>query len=114
MLEAGEPGNSDSFTRAFDWLLAREITEVRGDWAWRRADAPIGGWPFQYNNAHYPDVDDSAVVVMAMARAGSAGSNPAQERAAKWIIALPTRNGGLGAFDPGQPFRDLTPHPPHP
>src|SRR3546814_4775319 len=55
MLEAGEPGNSDSFTRAFDWLLAREITEVRGDWAWRRADAPIGGWPFQYNHAHYPD-----------------------------------------------------------
>jgi squalene-hopene/tetraprenyl-beta-curcumene cyclase len=107
MLEAGEPGDSDTFTRAFDWLLEREITEVRGDWAWRRADAPIGGWPFQYNNAHYPDVDDTAVVVLAMDRAGSDASKPAMERAAKWIIAMQSRNGGWGAFDADNAFEYL-------
>src|SRR3546814_11168696 len=62
-------------------------------------------WPFQYNNAHYPDVDDSAVVVMAMDRAGSAVSKPAMERAAKWIIAMQSRNGGWGAFDADNAFR---------
>lgn len=107
MLEAGEPGDSDVFTRAFDWLLEREITEVRGDWAWRRADAPIGGWPFQYNNAHYPDVDDTAVVVMAMDRAGSEASKPAMERAAKWVIAMQSKNGGWGAFDADNEFQYL-------
>jgi len=107
MLEAGEPGDSDTFTQAFDWLLAREITEVRGDWAWRRAEAPVGGWPFQYNNAHYPDVDDTAVVVMAMDRAGSEASKPAMERAAKWIIAMQSKNGGWGAFDADNAFEYL-------
>ncbi|MGF1630796.1 MAG: squalene--hopene cyclase [Kiloniellaceae bacterium] len=107
MLEAGEPGASDTFTKAFDWLLEREITQVRGDWAWRRADAPIGGWPFQYNNAHYPDVDDTAVVVLAMDRAGSEASKPAMERAAKWIIAMQSKNGGWGAFDADNSFEYL-------
>src|SRR3546814_9783271 len=62
---------------------------------------------FQYNNAHYPDVDDSAVVVMAMDRAGSAVSKPAMERAAKWIIAMQSRNGGWGAFDADNAFEYL-------
>jgi squalene-hopene/tetraprenyl-beta-curcumene cyclase len=104
MLEAGEPGDSDTFTRAFDWLLEREITEVRGDWAWRRAEAPVGGWPFQYNNAHYPDVDDTAVVVMAMDRAGSEASKGAMTRAAAWVIAMQSKNGGWGAFDADNAF----------
>jgi squalene-hopene/tetraprenyl-beta-curcumene cyclase len=107
MLEAGEPGDSDTFTRAFDWMLEREITEVRGDWAWRRAEAPIGGWPFQYNNAHYPDVDDTAVVVLAMDRAGSEASKGAMERAAKWVIAMQSKNGGWGAFDADNAFEYL-------
>ena len=107
MLEAGEPGASDTFTRAFDWLLEREITEVRGDWAWRRADAPVGGWPFQYNNAHYPDVDDTAVVVLAMDRAGSVASKPAMARAAEWVIAMQSKNGGWGAFDADNAFQYL-------
>src|SRR3546814_18211433 len=66
---------------------------------------------FQYNNAHYPDVDDSAVVVMAMDRAGSAVSKPAMERAAKWIIAMQSRNGGWGAFDAETAFAYLHPIP---
>ncbi|MEQ8356217.1 MAG: squalene--hopene cyclase [Kiloniellaceae bacterium] len=107
MLEAGEPGDSDTFTRAFDWLLEREIVEVRGDWAWRRAKAPVGGWPFQYNNAHYPDVDDTAVVVLAMDRAGSAASKGAMARAVDWVVAMQSKNGGWGAFDADNAFEYL-------
>ncbi len=104
LLETGEAGDSDTFDRAFDWLLQREITEVRGDWAWRRPNAPAGGWPFQYQNAHYPDVDDTAVVVMAMDRAGSEASKEAMERAARWIIAMQSKNGGWGSFDADNAF----------
>src|SRR3546814_20175610 len=66
MLEAGEPGNSDRFTRAFDWLLAREITDVRGHCARRRAHAPIGGRPFPHNHATYPAIAPPAAPPRAM------------------------------------------------
>ena len=110
VLEAGDSGASDdpsaadTVTRAFDWLLQREITEVRGDWAWRRPKAPPGGWPFQYQNAHYPDVDDTAVVVMAMDRARSETCGDAMERATQWIIAMQSKNGGWGSFDADNAF----------
>ena len=107
LLEAGEPGDSKAMTGAIDWMLEREIKEVRGDWAWRRPDAPPGGWPFQYRNAHYPDVDDTAVVVMAMDRAKSEASQGAMERAATWIVAMQSKNGGWGSFDADNAFEYL-------
>ena len=62
-----------------------------------------GGWAFQYANAHYPDLDDTAVVVMAMDRAAMAagGSHTATpSRAAReWVEGLQSKNGGWGAFD---------------
>jgi squalene-hopene/tetraprenyl-beta-curcumene cyclase len=62
-----------------------------------------GGWAFQYNNAHYPDLDDTAVVVMAMDRARANGSNRSFDapvaRAREWVLGLQSRNGGWAAFD---------------
>ena len=55
--------------KGLDWLQAKQILDVKGDWAAARPDVRPGGWAFQYNNAHYPDVDDTAVVAMAMDRA---------------------------------------------
>ena len=55
--------------RALEWLKRRQVLDVKGDWAEERPDVRPGGWAFQYNNAHYPDLDDTAVVVMAMDRA---------------------------------------------
>ena len=76
---------------------------MRGDWIARRPDVRPGGWAFQYANPHYPDVDDTAVVVMAMARAqagdGKREFDPAIARAREWIIGLQSRNGAWGAFD---------------
>ena len=52
-----------------DWLVPLQVLDVEGDWAARRPDVRPGGWAFQYANPHYPDVDDTAVVAMAMDRA---------------------------------------------
>ncbi len=77
---------------------------MKGDWAEERPDVRPGGWAFQYNNAYYPDLDDTAVVVMALDRAGKDSSpNAAHDmpiaRGAEWVEGLQSRNGGWGAFD---------------
>ena len=100
LLEAGEPADGETMTRAYGWLLEREITGTDGDWSWRRPDLAPGGWAFQYWNDHYPDVDDTAVVVMALDRAKVAGHRDTIERATRWVIGMQSSNGGWGAFDP--------------
>ena len=100
LLEAGEDPADPAMQRAIDWLLEREITETRGDWIVRRPDLNPSGWAFQYRNAHYPDVDDTAVVVMALDRAGDPRCRPAIERASEWIIGMQSSDGGWGAFEP--------------
>ncbi|WP_416899448.1 MAG: squalene--hopene cyclase [Minwuia sp.] len=99
LLEAGEAPDSPAMLQAADWLLEREITDVTGDWVWKRPDLKPGGWAFEYWNDHYPDVDDTAVVVMALHRMDAAKYGPAIERAANWIIGMQSANGGWGAFD---------------
>ena len=99
LLEAGEDPDGPVLQKATDWLLEREITETVGDWAWRRPGLKPGGWAFQYWNNYYPDVDDTAVVVMALDRAGDPRSRPAIERATDWILGMQSSNGGWGAFD---------------
>lgn len=99
LLEAGEDPDGAALQGAIDWLLAREIRDVAGDWTWRRPGLAPGGWAFQYRNDHYPDVDDTAVVVMALDRAGDPRARPAIERATDWILGMQSSNGGWGAFD---------------
>lgn len=99
MLEAGADPDSPPLQKAIDWLLEREITDVVGDWAWQRPGLQPGGWAFQYRNDYYPDVDDTAVVVMALDRAGDPRCRAAIERATDWILGMQSSNGGWGAFD---------------
>ena len=99
MLEAGEDPDAPRMQGAIDWLLEREITETVGDWSWRRPGIQPGGWAFQYWNDYYPDVDDTAVVVMALDRAGDPRCRPAIERATDWVLGMQSSNGGWGAFD---------------
>ncbi|WP_296612929.1 squalene--hopene cyclase [Sphingomonas sp.] len=98
MLEAGGEANIASADAALDWLKPRQVLEVMGDWAEERPGVRAGGWAFQYNNAHYPDLDDTAVVVMAMDRAGTADRMPI-DRGVEWTVGLQSKNGGWGAFD---------------
>jgi len=81
------------------WLVDRQVTELRGDWAQTRPDATPGGWAFQYENAHYPDVDDTAVVGMLLHRNGDPAHAGSVARAREWILGMQSANGGWGAFD---------------
>ena len=82
------------------------MLDVNGDWAAQRPDVRPGGWAFQYANPHYPDLDDTAVVVMAMDRADRGAHRRAGRHAerrspglANGSTGLQSRNGGWGAFD---------------
>jgi squalene-hopene/tetraprenyl-beta-curcumene cyclase len=102
MLEAGGAANERSAIAALDWLKPLQELDVKGDWADVKPAVRPGGWAFQYANAHYPDLDDTAVVVMAMARArGLAGDrfDEAVARGTEWTVGLQSRDGGWGAFD---------------
>ncbi len=89
--------------RGLAWLQPLQVLDVKGDWAFQKPDVRPGGWAFQYNNAHYPDLDDTAVVVMAMdrtrAKTGTARYDEAIARAREWVVGLQSRNGGWAAFD---------------
>ncbi len=81
------------------WLRARQINDVVGDWARQRPNLPPGGWAFQYENPHYPDVDDTAVVAMLLHREDPETHAEAISRAAIWILGMQCKDGGWGAFD---------------
>ena len=99
MLESGLTKDDPILAKANEWLLGRQIFEVQGDWAANRGHVRPGGWAFQYWNDYYPDVDDTAVVVMALHRADPEKYREAIERGAEWIIGMQSINGGWGAFD---------------
>lgn len=111
LMEAGGAAEHEAVERGLHWLLGREIREVRGDWSWKRPDLQPGGWAFQYENAHYPDVDDTAVVVLAMDRHraanGGAALDGAIQRATDWTLGMQSRGGGWGAFDADNTFHYL-------
>ena len=97
LLESG--GDHVRLEKACDWLVSKQILNVVGDWAEGRPGVRPGGWAFQYNNDYYPDVDDTAVVVMALDRQDRVKYREAIERGAEWIFGLQSKNGGWGAFD---------------
>ena len=87
------------------WLLEKQIVDVAGDWTVRRPGLRPGGWAFQYENPHYPDVDDTAVVGMLLARNGDPAYAGSIARAREWIIGMQSKgggrfDGGWGAFEP--------------
>jgi squalene-hopene/tetraprenyl-beta-curcumene cyclase len=103
LLEVGGDRAVAHARKALDWLMPRQVLDVRGDWVARRPALRPGGWAFQYANPHYPDVDDTAVVTMAMDRAQSVAAQTdyrrSIERAREWIVGMQSGNGAWGAFD---------------
>jgi squalene-hopene/tetraprenyl-beta-curcumene cyclase len=103
LLETGGEAALPPAKQALDWLLPRQVLDIKGDWAVKRPDLRPGGWAFQYNNDYYPDLDDTAVVVMAMDRARRASQgaeyDEAIARGREWIKGMQSRDGGWAAFD---------------
>ena len=108
LLEVGGEHAVAQVKRGLDWLTPKQILDVRGDWIARRPDLRPGGWAFQYANAHYPDVDDTAVVAMAMDRvqnlSGGKDFDASLARAKEWILGMQSANGAWGAFDADNEF----------
>jgi squalene-hopene/tetraprenyl-beta-curcumene cyclase len=101
LADAGEPGDSEEVETAVRWLLDKEVRRA-GDWSKTVRGVEPGGWFFEYRNAFYPDTDDTAMVLIALARTGHATRSPAQpavHRAINWLLAMQNSNGGWGAFD---------------
>jgi squalene-hopene/tetraprenyl-beta-curcumene cyclase len=108
LLEVGGDAMNAPVRRGLDWLVPKQILDVRGDWIARRPDLRPGGWAFQYANPHYPDVDDTAVVAMAMDRVqsepGDHDFTPSLARAKEWIVGMQSESGAWGAFDADNEF----------
>jgi len=103
LLESGCDRDDDAVRGALDWLQAKEI-RARGDWAVRRPRGEPGGWAFELFNDWYPDIDDTAVVICALAAAGQRADDGSAigasiGRALGWLEAMQGRDGGFAAFD---------------
>jgi squalene-hopene/tetraprenyl-beta-curcumene cyclase len=94
--DAGVSPDDPQLRRAGEWLLGEEVT-IAGDWAVRRPQLPPGGWAFEFENDLYPDVDDTAVVALALRSLGIGAD--AVERGLAWTAGMQSRTGGWGAFD---------------
>jgi squalene-hopene/tetraprenyl-beta-curcumene cyclase len=99
--DAGLPAEHPALVRAGEWLLGEEVDEP-GDWRVARPQLRPGGWAFEFANRNYPDVDDTAEVVLALRRVRlerPERMERAIERAVSWTKGMQSRNGAWGAFD---------------
>ncbi len=100
LAEAGQVP-ADALRRSADWLISKEIRR-KGDWSVKRPNAEPSGWAFEFNNGFYPDVDDTAMVLLALEKV--CGSDEALQRACvkralDWLLVMQGKDGGWAAFD---------------
>jgi squalene-hopene/tetraprenyl-beta-curcumene cyclase len=99
LADAGLPPDHEALTRAGSWMAREEISH-RGDWAVRRPHLPAGGWAFEFANDWYPDIDDTAEVVLALRRVEQTPElDAAAKRGVAWTLGMESKAGGWGAFD---------------
>ena len=113
LADAGLPAGHPQLQSAAQWVLAEEIRGP-GDWRVRRPRVAPSGWAFEFDNDGYPDVDDTAEVVLALRRvqlpdrAAAREASAASARAVDWLIGMQSRDGGWGAFDADNTSRLVT------
>jgi squalene-hopene/tetraprenyl-beta-curcumene cyclase len=99
--DGGVGADDPSIVRAVRWLLDKEVRR-QGDWSQSNPGLEPAGWFFEYRNGFYPDTDDTAMVLMALARTGHADDpevSPAVRRGTRWLLAMQNKDGGWAAFD---------------
>ncbi|MBV9407211.1 MAG: squalene--hopene cyclase [Candidatus Eremiobacteraeota bacterium] len=102
LVDAGVQRDDPRLIDAVSWLLDKQIVARYGDWSVKNRDGKPGGWAFEFENQWYPDVDDTAVVAMALAAVDHPQTGRvrgALARAAQWVATMQCRTGGWGAFD---------------
>ncbi|PCI37197.1 MAG: squalene--hopene cyclase [Elusimicrobia bacterium] len=103
LAESGLERTHPALVKSAEWLLQNEIRRP-GDWRVKNTQGPVGGWAFEFNNAFYPDIDDTAMVMLAL-RHVELDSSIAQWRekaclrGLHWLISMQCKNGGWAAFD---------------
>ncbi|MEK7382495.1 MAG: squalene--hopene cyclase [Elusimicrobiota bacterium] len=103
LAESGLDRSHPALVQACQWVVSKEIL-TRGDWACTNANGPTGGWHFQFNNGFYPDVDDTAMVLLALRHVHLEEPNAqirekAFLRGLNWILSMQASTGGWAAFD---------------
>jgi squalene-hopene/tetraprenyl-beta-curcumene cyclase len=108
----GEAGlvESDRMKSTVDWLISKEVRR-KGDWSVKRPNTEPSGWYFEFANEFYPDIDDTAMVLLGMKH--FKGSNPAAQkactdRAVKWLLDMQGKDGGWAAFDVDNNWESLS------
>ena len=99
--EAGLPPNHPALVKSAEWILSKQVLGP-GDWQVKNKDAEPGGWVFEFRNDFYPDVDDTAFVLMALQRVkfpDPKRMEAAVRRGIQWLLSMQNRDGGWGAFD---------------
>lgn len=121
LLEAGLPPDSPALTNAAGWILSKEV-RMHGDWSVKRPNLEPGGWYFEFANEFYPDIDDTAMVIMALAKVADppipplsrtgeptptlrgrhewgGGRLDAMRRGLNWLCGMQGKDGGWASFD---------------
>ncbi|HYL61684.1 MAG TPA: squalene--hopene cyclase [Candidatus Methylomirabilis sp.] len=99
--EAGLPADHPALVKAADWMLSKQVLGG-GDWQVKNRDAEPGGWAFEFRNDFFPDVDDTAFVLMALQRVkypDPERMEAAVRRGIQWLLSMQNKDGGWGAFD---------------
>jgi squalene-hopene/tetraprenyl-beta-curcumene cyclase len=97
-------------SRTADWLLANEI-QRKGDWSVKRPSTDPSGWAFEFRNDWYPDIDDTAMVMLAfphMSASNARMQSATRKRALDWLFAMQSKDGGWAAFDVDNNWEILT------
>ena len=100
LLDSGAHGEDPRLLEARRWVESMQLTDDRGDWKVYNPRGTPGGFSFEYANSWYPDVDDTAAVVIGLLKQdpASRGSGVVR-RAVSWMLSMQNRDGGFGAFD---------------
>jgi len=101
LVESGVAPDHPALIRATEWMLAKQVA-LPGDWQVKRPHVQPGGWAFQYDNPFYPDLDDTAMVLMALEKVQGIDADRirlAKERGLGWFLGMQNQDGGFASFD---------------
>src|SRR6516164_934338 len=101
LAESGVPATDQRLVQPSEWMLRKQVTR-KGDWCVKNRKAAPAGWYFEFNNEFYPDVDDSAMVLLALSKVKTGNESyhdNSVRRAIDWILSMQCKNGGWASFD---------------